>query len=228
MGKCKFFRVIRQRSRKYKVGSYFRELSVVIIGVAVTFYVSGVIESIREQKDVKAQLSTMYDELSYNLTQLEALYNYYATHENIKKQLYSFIATPEKINNDSLNQASRLIGQTHVFVYKRSAYNLFEDSGAMKLFKDKKLLLKISDCYALLERCKENYKEYSNLKLNEIQKLYSMDTKLLLKDGSWLNIPEARGVQNFYLMVSRDVEEAKEKEIQEMKEILIDIQTYID
>lgn len=225
MKKCKLFKAIKLKCRKYRAGGYLRELSVVIIGVAVTFYVSGIIESSREQKDIKAQLSTIYDELSYNLTQLEALNKYYDNHEKVKRQLRAFIETPEKANNDSINEAARLIGKTHTFVYKKGAYGLFEDSGAIKSFKDRKLLLKISDTYTLLERCKENYLEYSNLKLNEIQKLYNMSTELLMQDSSWLNIPEARGILNFYLMVSREVEEGDTSEIEE---VLKEIKQYIN
>lgn len=225
MAKCKLFKVLKQKGRKHKVGNYFRELSVVIIGVAVTFYVSGIIDSNREQQDVKAQLVTIYDELLYNKEKLEALYKYYNTHEKIKEQLYTFVDSPAKVNSDSLNRVSRLIGQTHAFVYKRGAYSLFEDSGAIKSFKDRKLLLKISDCYALLERCKENYQEYSNLKLHEIQKLYSMNTKYILQDSGWINIPEARGILNFYLMVSR---ETNSEEIKEIEEVITELESYIN
>ncbi|NDW13226.1 hypothetical protein D0T50_10000 [Bacteroides sp. 214] len=225
MAKCKLFKVLKGKNKKYRVGSYFRELSVVIIGVAVTFYVSGIIESNREQQDIKLQLSTIYDELSYNRDKLVALYKYYDTHEIVKRQLYAFVETPDKVDNDSLNAAARLIGKTHVFVYKRGAYGLFEVSGVIKSFRNRALLLKISDCYALLERCKENYLEYSNLKLNEIQKLYNMNTEYLMKDDGWINIPEARGIFNFYLMVSR---EANKEDIREIEEVLKEIKSYIN
>lgn len=225
MAKCKLFKILKKNNKKYKVSNYFRELSVVIIGVAVTFYVGSVIDSIREQKDIKTQLATIYDELLYNRDKLEELYEYYDTHESIKKQLYYFAETPDKANLDSLNSAARLIGKTHVFIYKRGAYGLFELSGAMKSFRNRALLLKISDCYAILERFKESYQEYSNLKLHEIQKLYNMDTAYLMQDSGWINIPEARGIFNFYLMVSREI---NKEDIQKIEEVLKEIKSYIN
>lgn len=202
-----------------------RELSVVIIGVAVTFYVGGVIDSISEQKDVKMQLAIIYDELSYNRDKLEALYKYYDTHETVKRQLYIFVETPDSVDIDSLDAAARLIGKTHAFVYKRGAYGLFEASGAIKAFRNRALLLKISDCYTMLEHCKESYQEYSNLKLHEIQKLYNMDTAYLMQDAGWINIPEAKGILNFYLMVSR---EANVENFRRLEEVLEEIKSYIN
>ncbi|MDR3287280.1 MAG: hypothetical protein LBT27_07550, partial [Prevotellaceae bacterium] len=63
--------------KQLKIGNYFRELSVVIIGVAVTLFASNAITNAKAQKDLNIQLNAVYAELEYDLQKIDNLIDFY-------------------------------------------------------------------------------------------------------------------------------------------------------
>jgi hypothetical protein len=179
-----------------KIVKYVRELSIVIIGVAVTLYVSDRVGTKKEKKDLNLQLAVIYMELESNLERLDDIIDYYEKTNHLRRTIME--------NIDNLQQANDSIsgfGSVSSFNYKKGAYEMFINSGAMKLFTDRKLLLDITECYILLENAQKSTLAYNEAKTRELSKAYDMDTKTLLKNID-MAAPQWRSIVNFYITTS--------------------------
>lgn len=192
-----------KRIRKLNILNYIRELSIVIVGVAVTLYTGNIVNNIKEKKDLNLQLNAIYLELEDNLQRVQELSEYYKTTEKFRHFLHEEFNDPEqKELNDSIQKYTYIIGKINPFIYKKGAFEMFMSSGAMKSLSNKKLLLDITEVYAMLETIKEDYDRYSALKIQEIQKFFDLDTELVF-DNINIKDPRFRSMYNFYMTVSR-------------------------
>ncbi len=188
-------------------GKYFREVSVVIVGIAITFTLSDWIGSRNERKDLERYLDAVKMELEGNLKIVEKeiayfhqgkeLARYLASHKSGEVRLDSI----EKYNRDSYG--SRIIQNTHIFPYKKTAFEMFKVSGDMRLLNDKALLTAIWDTYDQLEEMKNDHDGYMKRKEDELFNL------LLTSDAGELTIgvPEAKRYRTF-LMLNADLDES--------------------
>jgi hypothetical protein len=190
-----------EKLRQLKIGNYFRELSVVIIGVAVTLYASNAITNAKEQKDMDIQKNAVYAELEYNLQIINNLIDHYDDIAQLRKYVEEDYHNPGQVYADSLRKYSSIVGETHGFVYKKGAYEMLLNSGVARLFKDKTLLSDITECYTLMEISRTSINEYMDLKTDMVKKLYDYDTKMIMEDID-LKQPMYRSLYNFHLVTS--------------------------
>lgn len=190
-----------KKLEQLRIGNYFRELSVVIIGVAVTLYVSGLINNAKEQKDLQGQMEAIHSELEYNLHLFEELIEYYDKVDGLSKFLEAYAHNPIQANADSINRYGNIFGKIYSLVYQQGAYDMFWNSGNAKLFKDKELLLDIANCYAMIERAANVHSEYTKLKMDKLAALYNLDTYLIIGQVDWTK-PQFRSVFNFHLVAN--------------------------
>jgi hypothetical protein len=201
-----------EKLKQLKIGNYFRELSVVIIGVAVTLYASNAITNAKEQKDLNIQLNAIYAELEYNLQRVNDLIDFYDDVEQLRKYITEDYYNPGQVDGDSIRKYTFVIGRIREFVYKKGAYEMFLNSGAAKLFKDKTLLSDIAECYIMMEGAKNSVNTYMTMKMDVMKKLYDFDTKMIMDDID-LKHPMYLSLYNFHLTVSgggEDLQETKE------------------
>jgi len=83
--------------KQLKIGNYFRELSVVIIGVAVTLYASNAITNAKAQKDLHIQLNAVYAELEYDLQIINSLIDFYDDVEQLRKYVTEDYHNPGQV-----------------------------------------------------------------------------------------------------------------------------------
>jgi Txe/YoeB family toxin of Txe-Axe toxin-antitoxin module len=190
-----------EKLKQLRIGNYFRELSVVIIGVAVTLYASNAITNVKERKDMHIQLNAVYAELEVNLQIINRLIVHYDDIAQLRKYMQADYNNPEQLDSDSLRKYSRIAGQARRFVYKKGAYEMLLYSGAAKHFQDKTLLSDITECYTMMEMSKESINLHMSLKMDLIKKLYDYDTKMIMEDIDWKH-PMYRSLYNFYLVSS--------------------------
>jgi hypothetical protein len=180
-----------------KIGNYLRELSIVIIGVAVTLYAGDVIGNLKEQKDLNLQLAAIYTELEFNLERVDEIINIHKRHDHLRESIMENIDHPQQVN-DSINKPNSGIGSRASFIYKKGAYEMFINSGAMKLLANRQLLLEITECYIWLESTKEGSQRYYEAKMQELSKLNNLDTKTYLGNID-ISDPRFHGIVNFYI-----------------------------
>lgn len=206
--KIKMPKIMGKKIKMSNIWSYIRELSIVIVGVAVTLSASGVIVDMREQDDLKQQLDAIYLELNYNKDKTEMLVKYYQDHEKLKNLLILSLDKKNQINADTMNFYLRHVGKITQFTYKKGAYEMFVNSGAMRLMKDRKLLIEITDSYAILETTKDTHKTYLDMKTQEILRLFSTGSESIMEmstTNNMMNIiekPFFKPIFTFYISVS--------------------------
>lgn len=186
--------------KELKIGSYLRELSVVIIGVAVTLYVGNAITNMKEKKDLDLQLNAIYNELEENSKRLDPVIEFYHLHENLRNYLYEIIEYPERYNNDSINKYRKVLSYSIGFSYKRAAFDMFVNSGAMKLLTDRKQLLEITESYAILEEFKQGHDAHFALKAQTFSDIYRMDKAQLFGKDYNIMAPEWNIQFNFHAL----------------------------
>lgn len=180
MSKYKFISTLQKSIRKFNPLLYLRELSVVIIGIAITFFFSDIISKSKEKKDLNTQLSIIYDELEENLEVIDRLIVHYDRHLKLRYYLQKYMAHPDGNYADSVQLYSSTAFNSAGFYYKRSAYEMFINSGMMKAVEDRQLLLDITESYLKLEAVKQEHEKHLELKYNEYTKLYSKLNKKFL------------------------------------------------
>lgn len=150
---------------------YLRELSVVIIGVAVTFIGSDWISNQKSKNDLKRYLEAVKIELHDNLEIIREKAEFYRYTGEFAHYLTSDL--PENLSTDSLEY---LMEQgdfgvfSHIFTltYKTSAFEMLKSSGTMHLISENALFQNIMDCYAGMEYIKQESDNYMARKLDII------------------------------------------------------------
>ena len=164
------------------IGKYLRELSVIIIGIAVTLITGLWINSQNNGKDIKLYLENIKMELQNNLDDINMAKEYYDL-----ASLYSDYLLTNKTQNldpDTLSKYNVLIKAIPFFTYKTSAFDMLKASGMMRLIKDKSKVKSIWDCYDQLEFLKMTNDFYIQRKVAALENLNGfakgdVDQKLL-------------------------------------------------
>jgi len=206
-----------------KIGGYLRELSIVIIGVAVTLYAGGVISNIQEKKDLDLQLTAIYTEMEENSRRLDAIIEYHREHDLLSKYLLKVAKNVEAYNNDSIIKYDKVLSTTTNFSYKKGAFDMFVNSGAMKLLSDRKQLLEITECYAMLEAFKHDTDLFFELKTQILSETFRLDRKQIFNNEHYdLREPQWNSKFNFHMlyngleesavMVKQELEKALSKQ----------------
>lgn len=198
MSKCKLFKAGAQRIKRMRPLQYLRELSVVIIGVAVTFYLTDVMAESREQKEIKLHLNAIYSELEFNLDIINSLDSFYTDHKILKQLLTRWAYSPKTVDMDSINRYSYVAFHGNTMTYKKGAYEMFINSGLMKAINNKELLLSITSAYMQLELVKEDHTAHMVLKNQEYGKLYSNVS--FTKDDLNITDPKLINLFNFHAL----------------------------
>ena len=186
--------------KRFKLPNFLREVLVVIIGVAITLYAGGVINDLKEKKDLDLQLNAIYVELEENLSRLDEIIKYHREHELLRNYLFKVIADPEKYNNDSIIKYHRILSTIASFSYKRGAFDMFVNTGAMKLLSDRNQLLEITESYAMLDEFKQDNDRVFDLKIQILSETYRLDRKLIFKEKYDLRDPQWNSLFNFHLL----------------------------
>ena len=151
------------------IGKYLRELSVIVVGIAITV-ISGLwINNRNNEKDIDLYLENIKMELQDNLESVAVVKNYYdrAAH-------YSEYLLANKLQNlhpDTMSMYIDLVPNLTFFTYKTSAFDMLKTSGLMRLIKDKNKVMAIWNCYDELELFKITNEFYRQRKVAVIENL---------------------------------------------------------
>jgi hypothetical protein len=205
-------------------GKTFRDVMVVVIGIAITFSLNNWISNKNERKDVQLYLEAVKIELEANLKDVENHTKYYQHAMELSEYLNSHKL--EDYQLDSIEKHYWMMFSTYTFKCKTSAFEMLKISGAMRLLKDKTFLSNIWDMYAMLEFLKVTDQEYELRKGDEIfnlvfsGNLIKMSTQidLLLNISrpefsrylSFLKMPFFRSRYNQFLLCGEQIRETLE------------------
>ena len=160
-----------------KIGKYLREISVVVIGVAITLSVSYWITSRKEKRDIALDLNTIKLELEENLKTLDE-YNQDFIQRSVNYSNYLRSHDKKSLNVDTLKYYTYInpvVFNVSPIMIKTSAFEMFKTSGSMRLVNNRELLLSIWDSYTNLVELKENFDMMSQIKLEEMKNYFYLN-----------------------------------------------------
>ena len=155
---------------------YALQLSVVIIGIVVTFAGSGLIERWRVAREVRATMLLVHAELETNRADFMQVWDYQQWEMRACKFLTDNRRDLKRIPSDTLASFDPVYGRIHFFHPCRDAFEVLKNSGLMSSVPDKDFLLAVTQGYAVLADLEENISMYYQLKLtaqNDMSKDFS-------------------------------------------------------
>ena len=176
-----------------KVVKYVRELSIVVIGIAITFTGNDWIGDRNEKKAMQGYLDVVKLELEENLKMLNEKVTFYNHTAEFAQYLIS--DKPENLSQDSLNQYRYIIGRISTISIKTSSFEMLKISGTMRLIKDKDFLKSVIDSYSQMEEIKHANDIYMNRKFDE---LFAFVLDNSSADIQNITAPENKRLFNFF------------------------------
>lgn len=183
-------RSIETNNKKKKVWKslgiipYFRELSIVIIGVLVTLTITDRINNYNRQKEIRGMLTQIKEEQEENLRTLEWNQLRWQGEQFMFGLLQQHKNEPEKIATDTFTKYEYAIGAIYSPSFSDDSYELLKSSLLVQYVKDKDLLRRLSETYRELKGLSKQLSSYSDQKASTF--LYPMMEKMPAdKLGIW-------------------------------------------
>lgn len=175
-----------------KIGKYLREVSIVVLGVAITFAVSLWFSNYNEKKEMSLCLKAIKTELENNAEVFE--FNSIWMQKSIKYANYIRLHDEKSISKDSINYYSHSsdgygwgIIESPRFVIK-DAFEMFKSFGSMRNMNKESLVL-IWRVYNKMENAQQFFDLCFQIKREEFMK----ETQLR-REGKHISVP----MQLFY------------------------------
>ena len=176
-----------------KIGKFFREVLVIVIGIAITLYASHWLSNRSEKRDVVLYLNAIKLELEGNIQDLQK------QKEWLQKEVeYANYLKLNDINSVNLDTIFINYGTNFWGVRKPNCNNysfeMFKLSGTMRFIKDKELLLTLWAAYSNLDQIRHYLLEDGfQSKIEEIKQEMSLLSQTI-QDGKLTAIP----MYNYY------------------------------
>ena len=158
----------KSKKPQNKIVKYLREVSVVVIGVAITLSASYLITRSSEKRDMRLYMEAIKIELEENTKIINKTINYLKPTVNYSAYLRSH--NKKSLNKDSINNYLHACFYVESFIFKKNAFETFKSSGMMRLISNKELLLAIWDMYDKLIILKQYIDEYETRRWNYMEK----------------------------------------------------------
>jgi len=150
-----------------KIGEYLREISVVVIGVAITLSISVWINHANSKKDLEQYLNTIKLELKTNIEQIENEIN--DLDKSVSYTRYLLSHNKESLDSDTIQKYEFAIKQIRVCKFKYNAFEMFKSSGSMRLINNKELMLSIWDAYSDIDFFQTEFQSYYQYKTDKLE-----------------------------------------------------------
>jgi hypothetical protein len=155
---------------------YFRDFSIVVAGIAVTLYVNYQVTNQGEKRDIKLYLNAIKLEIEENIKILDVAIE--GLQPSLKYSDYLKSHDKKSLDKDTLISYQAAFYTISAYSFKTNAFEMFKNSGVMRLVDNKELLLSLWDVYDELTSVKETTEVFFPIKLEDIKKEIS-----LLLDG---------------------------------------------
>lgn len=167
---------LHETLQSWKLGKYFRELSIVIAGVFITLAGTDFINDTSQKKQIKESMLMIKMELEENLKNI----NYAETHylneiiffQLLIKKQDSLQAIQASILEDNVNAPFR----SYDLYYSEDALEVLKSSALMQQIPDKQFILKLLQAYKGCREINEDNKSYYAYKKEHIARYMSRQT----------------------------------------------------
>ena len=151
-----------------KILKYLRELSVVVIGIAITVSIGIWINNRNNAKDLEMYLDAIQLELEQNTKDIELIIE--SMQRSVDYANYLRAHEKDSLNRDTINSYGDAFYTIQTITYKTNAFEMFKLSGVMRLMEDRELLLAIWEGYTFLDEAKTLLEWGFQLKFEEVKK----------------------------------------------------------
>lgn len=149
---------MKTKNSKQSVIIYLRELSVVVIGIAITLGISSWINHRNSKKEHEQYLNTLKLELRTNVEIIENEIDLLDKSVNYSQYLLS--KDGESLDPDTIQKYQYAITQLRDPKLKYNAFEMFKSSGNMRLISNKDLQLSIWDVYDKIDDFRDEFRAY--------------------------------------------------------------------
>ena len=160
-----------KKSRK-TIGNYLIEISVVVIGVAITLSVTFWISRTSEKRDMSLFLNAIKMELNDNIKTLENAIEDLKSSVRYTEYLQSH--DEKELNRDTIKFYNDAFYSVLKYSFMTNAFEMFKGSGVMRLMSDKELLMSLWDVYEEIEGAKTVSEWYFQEKWGEMKNEVSL------------------------------------------------------
>lgn len=165
---------------------YVLQLSVVIIGIVVTFAGSGLVERSRQARDVRAAMVLVHSELETNRMKIQEVWEWIQRESDTYRILTENRYDLKSIPQDTMASFIPVFGRILSFHPRQDAFDVLKNSGLMASVRDKDFLLTVTQGYATLAELEENVELYYKLKSdaqNDMSKAFSTSQREIYYSG---------------------------------------------
>lgn len=145
---------------------YALQLSVVILGIVVTFAGSGLIERWRQARQVRSTMLLVFEELKTNLKLRNACCEKLRFDQNGMLMFDHYERNVDLIPKDSLDRYVALLGTMYSVDVQSDAFEVLKSSGVIQYVGDKELLMQVLGCYRQLGSFAARVDSYNQSKTN--------------------------------------------------------------
>ena len=163
---------VRPFIKKYRVGDYLRQFSIVAGGVIVTFWGSALITQHARQQEVRSTMQLVTKELQYNREALQGIKMLTNQDIHMSLLLIENNLVLSGIPADTLYTYKKFFSNLTNFHYRNDALEVLKGSSLMQYISDKQLLQNILQVYYRLENMQKNINNYYSLKEKTLQDLF--------------------------------------------------------
>ena len=177
--------------RRRSWGDYGLQLSVVIIGIVVTFAGSDLIARWSHQRQVRTIMRLVVEELNANREKLDCYCAWLSRDRQGMLMFERYGKNVDLIPEDSLDRYMSLLGTTQEFEPRSDALEVLKTSGAIQSVNDNGLLMQILGCYRSLEEFGRDVDSYNRQKQEAMNHFQANTPPELLSRFSALGYREA-------------------------------------
>ena len=152
---------------------YVLQLSVVVIGVMVTFIGSGLVGRWREAREVRTVMQLVYEELKTNRIRVESICNSLSYDRRGMVLLSDYRMDYTRIPVDSLEKYQLILGRIRKLEPRTDALEILRSFGSVTSVEDKTMLLDILECYSWMNSFSGSVVTYNEQKMNTWNHLFS-------------------------------------------------------
>ena len=222
---------VKTTVKSWRVGDYIRQFSIVVAGIIVTFLGSDLITEHTRQKEVRATMLLVAEELKYNRGELHRIKNLLDIDIHMSRLLVNQAMDISEIPGDTLWKYGKLFNNMDDFIYRTDALEVLKGSSLMQYISDKRVLQDVLQTYFELGRKKKDIGDYYATKTNVLMsfalsacrkdilndnRTFRGEISFLLKHDNFVNfVIMVPGFLNWYEF--DELDEMLDKQIQVLK-----------
>lgn len=173
----------------WQISNYIRQLSIVVLGIIITFVGSDFINSYVKQQEVKAVMLLIKEELKYNQHKLMNIKDNVTSLDRLGEILRQANFDYKDIPKDTLAKYWRSLNTFRSFNYSSNSIEVLKNSSLMQYVSDKAFLISLM----------ESYESINGLQ-GTINMFYERKTKF------WDSIIESLSEDQLKVLATNDIE----------------------